>query len=50
MSQPVSEDVLNGEQLRAELERLAAGAGIHQWDLGASCSTDLSVQVDRGEP
>lgn len=43
-------DVLNGEQLRAQLEPLAAKAGIHQWDLGASCSTDLSVQVDRGEP
>ena len=43
-------DVLNGQQLREQLERLAVEAGIQQWDLGASCSTDLSVQVDRGEP
>ncbi|MFN9546296.1 MAG: TldD/PmbA family protein [Cyanobacteriota bacterium] len=42
--------VLDGERLRAQLEPLAARTGIRQWDLGASCSTDLSVQVDRGEP
>lgn len=42
--------VLDGDRLRAQLESLAARAGIRQWDLGASCSTDLSVQVDRGEP
>jgi len=45
-----SPTILDGERLRAQLEPLAARAGIHQWDLGASCSTDLSVQVDRGEP
>jgi PmbA protein len=45
-----SATILDGERLRAQLEPLAARAGIHQWDLGASCSTDLSVQVDRGEP
>jgi PmbA protein len=42
--------ILDGERLRAQLEPLAARAGLRQWDLGASCSTDLSVQVDRGEP
>ncbi len=42
--------VLKGELLRVQLEKLAAVAGIPQWDLGASCSTDTSVQVDRGEP
>ncbi|MFN9630566.1 MAG: TldD/PmbA family protein [Cyanobacteriota bacterium] len=42
--------VLDGEALGARLAQLAAAAGIQQWDLGASCSTDLSVQVDRGEP
>lgn len=41
---------LNAEQLRQTLERLAATHGIQQWDLGAACSTDTSVQVDRGEP
>lgn len=42
--------ILDGAQLRAQLESIAAQAGIPQWDLGASCSTDTSVQVDRGEP
>ncbi len=40
---------LDAQALRASLERLAAAAGIRQWDLGAACSTDSSVQVDRGE-
>jgi PmbA protein len=40
---------LDAEQLRAQLHELAARQGIRQWDLGASCSTDTSVQVDRGE-
>ncbi|MBM5815104.1 MAG: TldD/PmbA family protein [Cyanobacteria bacterium K_Offshore_surface_m2_239] len=42
--------ILDGERLRAQLEPLARRVGVRQWDLGASCSTDLSVQVDRGEP
>jgi PmbA protein len=41
--------VLDADRLRQTLERLAAAQGIHQWDLGAACSTDSSVQVDRGE-
>ena len=40
---------LDAEQLRAQLHELAASQGIRRWDLGASCSTDTSVQVDRGE-
>jgi len=40
---------LDAQALRSSLERLAASAGIRQWDLGAACSTDTSVQVDRGE-
>ncbi|MEB3185431.1 MAG: TldD/PmbA family protein [Cyanobacteriota bacterium] len=40
---------LNAEALRSQLGHLAAAAGIRQWDLGAACSTDSSVQVDRGE-
>jgi PmbA protein len=40
---------LNLEQLRSTLERLAAAQQIQRWDLGASSSTDTSVQVDRGE-
>ncbi|MFZ0408833.1 MAG: TldD/PmbA family protein [Cyanobium sp.] len=35
--------------LRGRLEALASREGIRQWDLGAACSTDTSVQVDRGE-
>ena len=40
---------LDAETLRTRLEQLAAGEGIQRWDLGAACSTDTSVQVDRGE-
>jgi PmbA protein len=35
--------------LGERLSRLAGGQGIERWDLGAACSTDTSVQVDRGE-
>ena len=41
---------LDAPALRESLEQLASRHGIGQWDLGASCSTDTSVQVDRGEP
>ena len=40
---------LDPEQLAQQLDQLARGQGIQRWDLGASCSTDSSVQVDRGE-
>jgi PmbA protein len=41
---------LSAEQLRNSLASIAAANGIRRWDLGAACSTDISVQVDRGEP
>jgi len=41
---------LDAASLAARLTGLAQREGIHQWDLGAGCSTDISVQVDRGEP
>ena len=41
---------LNADQLGQTLSRLAASNGIREWDLGAACSSDTSVQVDRGEP
>ena len=40
---------LDAADLRARLDQLAQRHGIRQWDLGASCSSDTSVQVDRGE-
>ncbi|MEI7952442.1 MAG: TldD/PmbA family protein, partial [Synechococcaceae cyanobacterium ELA182] len=40
---------LDAVALRGRLETLASRQGIRQWDLGAACSTDTSVQVDRGE-
>ena len=40
---------LNPEALSDRLQQLARSSGIQRWDLGASCSTDTSVQVDRGE-
>ena len=40
---------LDAEALKGRLESLAAREGIQRWDLGAACSTDTSVQVERGE-
>ena len=40
---------LDAEVLRQRLDQLAQREGVRRWDLGASCSTDTSVQVDRGE-
>jgi PmbA protein len=40
---------LDPQQLAQQLDQLARAQGIQRWDLGASCSTDSSVQVDRGE-
>ena len=40
---------LNASALRDRLQQLARREGIHQWDLGAACSEDCAVQVDRGE-
>ena len=40
---------LDAGSLRARLEQLSQRHGITRWDLGASCSSDTSVQVDRGE-
>jgi len=42
-------DALDARVLQDQLAALAAAAGIHRWDLGAACSSDSSVQVDRGE-
>ncbi len=40
---------LEAETLRQRLASLATAEGVRRWDIGASCSTDTSVQVDRGE-
>ena len=40
---------LNASALRDSLQKLATREGISSWDLGAACSDDCSVQVDRGE-
>ncbi len=50
MSEQQNSNGLNAEHLRSSLEQIAAANGIQRWDLGAACSTDISVQVDRGEP
>ena len=41
--------VLDASRLAGQLEQLARELQISRWDLGAACSTDTSVQVDRGE-
>jgi PmbA protein len=50
-SRPPSEpgQGLDAPALQERLTSLASRQAIRQWDLGASCSTDTSVQVDRGE-
>ena len=40
---------LNACALHDSLQKLATREGIRSWDLGAACSDDCSVQVDRGE-
>ena len=40
---------LDVASLRQRLETLAKDEGVGRWDLGAGCSTDTSVQVDRGD-
>jgi len=40
---------LDVASLRQRLETLAKAEGVGRWDLGAGCSTDTSVQVDRGD-
>ena len=42
-------NTLDAGNLRDRVQALANGAGIRRWDLGAACSDDCSVQVDRGE-
>ena len=44
-----SNNSLNAADLRDRLQTLASREGIRRWDLGAACSDDCSVQVDRGE-
>ena len=41
---------LDAARLQERLASKARQIGIRQWDLGAACSSDRSVQVDRGEP
>ena len=44
-----SNNSLKASDLRDRLQTLASREGIRRWDLGAACSDDCSVQVDRGE-
>ena len=41
--------MMNPDQLHDQLSALAQSHGLSRWDMGASCSKDLSVQVDRGK-
>ena len=45
----MTNNTLDAGKLRNRVQTLATSAGIRQWDLGAACSDDCSVQVDRGE-
>ncbi|MEB3331052.1 MAG: TldD/PmbA family protein [Synechococcaceae cyanobacterium] len=44
-----ADQALDVAGLRDQLQRLSRAAGISRWDLGAGCSSETSVQVDRGE-
>ena len=48
-SKPAGHQPLDVNGLREQLQRLARDVGISRWDLGAGCSSEISVQVDRGE-
>lgn len=41
---------LDIDHLADTLSKLSTTLGVRLWDLGAGCSEDSSVQVDRGEP
>lgn len=45
----MADATLDAVVLRDRIHSLAKETGIQQWDLGAACSDDCSVQVDRGE-
>ncbi|MCP9914930.1 TldD/PmbA family protein [Cyanobium sp. ATX 6F1] len=45
----ITSSSIDSDRLRGRLEDLARELSISRWDLGAACSTDTSVQVDRGE-
>ncbi len=49
IQQPSPTIGLNCHALSDKLNQFAKTEGIRQWDLGAACSNDSSVQVDRGE-
>ena len=42
--------VINTNKIRNLLTKLTRDQGINKWDLGASSSNDISVQIDKGEP
>ncbi len=42
-------ELLDSNRLRGFFQGLSKTESIKKWDLGASCSNDLSVQVDRGQ-
>ncbi|WP_320664454.1 TldD/PmbA family protein [Prochlorococcus sp. MIT 1223] len=44
-----NKSILNPEVLKKQIEVIAEEQGIYKWDIGASSSTDISVQVDKGE-
>ncbi|MAV11072.1 MAG: peptidase C69 [Synechococcus sp. MED850] len=44
-----NEHGLSASNLRDRLQTFAGREGIKKWDLGAACSEDCSVQVDRGD-
>ena len=45
----MADSTLDAVILRDRIQSLANDAAIQKWDLGAACSDDCSVQVDRGE-
>ena len=41
---------IDTKRIQDSLSRMSRNKSIRQWDLGASSSNDMSVQVDKGEP
>ncbi len=46
----MKESLINESQLRDQLSTLSKAINIKKWDLGATISKDMSVQIDKGNP
>ena len=46
----ISNKLFGSDLLREELNKLSKEINISKWDLGATIGSEISVQIDKGEP